>query len=114
MTALTRADILAAEDLPLAAVDVPEWGGQIFVRAMSALDRAEVEAYLDENPGRVALRAIVAVVSIRDEHGARLFTVDDIPALNEKSSTVLDRVFARAASLSGMTSSSREAIRKNS
>ena len=40
---LTADDILRAEDLPRELVEVPEWGGAVYVRGLTAWERSEFE-----------------------------------------------------------------------
>ena len=41
---LNREAILAAEDLPRELVEVPEWGGAVYVRALTGAERDQFEA----------------------------------------------------------------------
>ena len=40
---LTKEAILAADDLPREKVDVPEWGGEVYVRALTGAQMQPVE-----------------------------------------------------------------------
>ncbi len=108
---LTRDAILAARDLKREEVDVPEWGGSILVREMSALEQmcfeqttvgVPITKWPPDTMARVASWCIV------DEAGVSLFGVDDIKALGQKSTEALGRVFAVVSRLSGYGASKEE------
>ena len=112
MALLTRDLILAAEDLPREKVEVPEWGGEVWVRAMTAAERDRLEeAVLDGKAASV--RALVAAMCMVDERGERLFGDQDVEALARKNAQALDRVFQVARRLSRMRESDVEDAEKN-
>lgn len=98
MSLLTKAAILAADDLPTADVAVPEWGGTVRIRAMTAGQREELEAELihARNDGMVApsnWRARHVAMFIVDEAGEPMFTENEAAQLGKKSGTAMNRVF---------------------
>lgn len=105
---LTRDAILSAEDLRTETVEVPEWGGTVMVRELSAKERDEYETSivsvkgtkLDIDP--VNMRAKLVSMGCVDEDGNRLFTLDDAEDLGKKSSTALDRIYDKIQEISGM------------
>lgn len=106
---LSRDQILAADDIKRELVAVPEWGGEVYVKGLSALERDRFEAsVLDQSGGgrKIKLenfRARLAALSICDENGKPIFEASDIPALGAKSAAALDRVLAVSQRLSAMT-----------
>lgn len=105
--ALSKSAILAADDRKIIPIDVPEWGGQVFLRAMSGKDRDSFENELvnEKQTGRIAnMRALLCVRVICDESGARIFDDGDVAALGEKSAPALARVFTAATKLNGIGS----------
>lgn len=119
--ALSRDDILAADDLPLEEVEVPEWGGVVYVRSMNGLERDKFDAWMaslsGEGGGAVMsgnLRARMVALCTTDESGNALFTEDDIAALGKKSSAALTRVADAASRLNGMSPDDVEDIAENS
>src|SRR5438874_1567721 len=104
---LTREEILAANDLITESVSVPEWGGAVLVRTLTAAERDAFEAscYIGRGQDRkenfVNLRARMVALSIVDATGAKPFSGDDVKALGEKSGAALDRVYAVAQRLTG-------------
>jgi len=98
--ALTRSDILQADDLPPAEkVDVPEWGGTVYVRAISAMELEDFTTA--DNPKNV--RGRFAALTVCDADGKRIFKDEDGAALGTKSMAALNRVWAVAARLNGIT-----------
>ncbi len=116
MTLLTREAILEAQDIEIERVDVPEWGGHLFVKGMSGIERDTFEASIVEQRGKSAkvnmanIRAKLAAQSICDKDGKRLFTQKDVTALGKKSALALQRVFDVAQVLSGITADDVEEL----
>ena len=116
MGALTREAILAAQDLPSKPVDVPEWGGQVFVRSMTGAERDQYEQAMIASRGpdgkiNIAnVRARLVAFCAVDENGKRLFADADLEALGAKSAAALDRVFAAASALNGIGQQDVEAL----
>lgn len=117
--ALSRDDILRATDLPVSSVEVPEWGGTVFVRTLTAeeydeferstfsFDGGKKELHLENVRGRfVALCAC-------DEDGRRLFCDDDAPELGRRSKPAIERVYEAAQRLNGVAAGSVEDAKKN-
>jgi len=117
---LNREAILAAKDLPRELVEVPEWGGAVYVRALTGAERDQFEASIVEQRGRDVrmnmrnIRAKLVALTVVDEDGQRIFTDDDVAALGGKSAAALDRLFAVAQRLSGLSKEDVEELAKNS
>jgi hypothetical protein len=105
---LNRDAILSSQDLPKELVSVPEWGGEVYVRALTGAERDQFEASMIEQRGKkqslnmANIRAKLAAMTICDEQGKRLFTDADVHALAGKSASALNRVFEAARRLSGL------------
>ncbi len=116
---LTREAILQAQDLPHEDVYVPEWGGWVRVRGLTAEERDKFEASILEGQGRNArvrmenIRAKLVALAVVDEEGNRLFTDDDVALLAKKSAAAVQRVFDVAMRLSGLTEEAVEELAKN-
>lgn len=95
------------------AVEVPEWGGRVFVRVLSASERDELEK-LWELTKRANFRARLAVACVCDEEGKDLFLIGDIEALGEQPAPALQRIAAVALRINGFTVEAQEDIEKNS
>jgi len=123
MNGLTKEQILSAQDFNPVPVKVPEWGGTVYVRPMSAgerdrwegdlLDRAERRkesiAAATEN-----LRSVFLAKCLCDEAGELLFGADDVKALARKNYKPIDRVYEVAQSLNGLSDADVDELEKNS
>jgi hypothetical protein len=122
--ALSRDDILNADDLETREVDVPEWGGSVLVRGLTGRERDAYETSLTtERQTKAGVQRGVDLDNVRakliarcvvDEDGQRLFKDQDIAALGAKSAVALNRVYDVALELSGLTDESQEEIEGNS
>ena len=110
--ALSRDQILGADDLGLVEVEVPEWGGSVKLRVMRGVERDAFEVRM-VSEDRVNVRARLAALSIVDDAGARLFEDGDIEALGQKNAKALNRVFERAMALNGFTEADVETLEGN-
>jgi hypothetical protein len=117
---LTKDAILAKDDLIKEQVDIPEWGGYVFVRCLTGAERDDFEASLVSQKGKDKksnfknLRARLVAISVVDEQGAKIFSELDIPNLGQKNAAVLDRLFDKAQILSGFKKEDIEDLTKNS
>lgn len=117
---LTRDAILSASDIKTEDVSVPEWGGTVRVRGLTAAQRDQVEAKAVGARGAnvqlnlIGMRAHMASIAIVDDNNQPIFTQADVKALGEKSGAALDRVFEVVTRLSGMTDNDVEELTKNS
>lgn len=101
-------------------VEVPEWGGTVYVRVMSGAER---DAYEDEtyhlNGKDLALnrknaRARLLVKCLSDDTGKRLFSDKEADQLGTQPANVLDKVYAVAIKSNGFTSQDVKDLEKNS
>lgn len=123
---LSRDAILSASDIKSQDVKVPEWGGIVRVKGLTAAQRDKVEATMlsmktsakaqDVNVGfnMSGVRALIASMGIVDENDNRLFTEKDVKALGEKSGAALDRVYTAITDLSEFSDEDIEELSKNS
>ncbi len=112
---LSRDDILNAEDRVRELVEVPEWGGSVYVRSMEGIERDRYEMGLtrlgrNEKGGLEVeglnadnIRARLCAMTIVDEDWTNLFTERDVLVLGHKSAAALDRCFSVAQRLSHLT-----------
>lgn len=117
MAILTREDILKSDDLRREKVFIPEWKGDVYVRALTAKqrDRFEEQVTSGKKLNMENLRAkFVAMVTV-DDKGNQLFRSDeDIKALGQKSARAIERIFTVGQRLNGMTQEDAEELAKNS
>lgn len=112
MAILDRDAILGASDLKRETVAVPEWGGDVIVRAMTGEERDEFESVVFGEGKRDMrnLRARLVAMTLIDEKGKRLFSEDDVQKLAGKSSAALTRVFIVAQKLNGLGADEQEKL----
>ncbi len=116
---LTKADIFA---IPLAtrAVDVPEWGGTVYVRAMSGAQRDEFDCVVASKTvdGKVTdpsgFKSLLVFMTACNNTGELMFCKDDEDALDGTSGAALERVALAAMEVNGMTPSSVKGMEENS
>lgn len=117
---LTRDAILGASDITSEEVHVPEWGGTVRVRGLTASQRDKFEAESITSNGKDSrvnyanIRARLVALAIVDENDAPIFNAADVKALGEKSAQALDRIFDVARRLSGIGEQDVEELGKRS
>ena len=117
MTLLTREQILNAHDLKKIKIEVPEWGGSVYIKTITARERDQFEDTIYRSKKKIDIsnvRAHLASLVLIDESGKNLFTADDVKQLGRKSATAMDRVFSAGCKLNGMTPKDIEELEKNS
>ena len=110
---LTASDIIKADDVYVERVDVPEWGGHIFVKLMSGTEK---EAYVDSvrqlvGVGKTASYKFIlkgsgaklVAATACDDNGKRIFRDEDVEALGRKSHKAMRRVIDAAGRLNGLS-----------
>jgi hypothetical protein len=124
---LSAADILRIPDLKIERVDVPEWGGHIYVRLLSGTGR---EKYIESvrtlvgTPGKdknaywkmvlTGSGAKLVAEAACDKNGKRIFRDEDVEALGKKSYVALKRVVDAAAKLNGLGDDQDDDAKKDS
>lgn len=105
MAGLGREQALAAMRRGSAgqALEVPEWGGTVWLRPWSVADAERYVALArklrdGEEPG-MNLSAFVVLHCVTDEQGAPLFTEADAAELAKASAPVVERIVRRAMKL---------------
>jgi hypothetical protein len=122
---LTRDQIKVVDDRKIESVDVPEWGGMVYVRGLSGTDRDSFEMAMIESTrgtkGRrtqeVNLRNLRAKLVVRTavdsdspETAKPIFEMADVEWLGRKSAQALQRVYAVAQRLSGLSNEEVEEL----
>lgn len=81
---LTKADILACRDARIEPLDVPEWGGTVYIRMLTV---SEAESIAEK--GGTLRNVDLLAMAVCDEKGAALFSEGDIEELNRKNGKVV-------------------------
>lgn len=116
---LSREDILKISDIKTELVEVPEWGGSVYVRGLTGTQRDLFEESILEQNGkktRVKMknaRAKLVSLSAVDEDGKLVFSQTDIEMLGAKNAAALDRIYEVASRLSGISDEDMDELVKN-
>jgi hypothetical protein len=111
-----RKAILEVDDVQIADENVPEWGITVRIRGLTGTERDGYELWIIQGKGRNRdinirqSRAKLVMMTIVDGEGKRVFDEADIVALGKKSALALQRVFDKAAALSGLDEETLEKI----
>lgn len=114
---LTKEAILAKQDLATELVSVPEWGGHVYVKMMTGIERDAWESSIVGTTGNQRnlnnIRARLVALTACDDQGCRLFSDADVGELGKKSAKALDRVFAAAQKVNALTESDIKELEGN-
>lgn len=110
---LNKESILAADDIKTEIIPVPEWGGDVKIKAMSVKEQLDFDEYLSKNAGPHDMAFYLVVKSCVDESGSRLFTDEDVTLLHKKSSKPLMRIVEAIMSLNKQRDGDVEELAKN-
>jgi hypothetical protein len=118
MSFLTKEQILNADDLKFVELEVPEWGGTVRIKTLTAGERDRLESIMfpggdTSKVNTKNVRALVASLAIVDDKGERLFSEKEIGELAKKSAKAMDRVFTAAQELNGITKKDIEDMEGN-
>lgn len=113
--ALSKDQILAADDLGLLEVQVPEWGGSVFVRVMSVGERDSYENdwMVNKNKGVDNFRSKFLQRVLCDEKGDLLFSSQEVEKIAKKSARVITKIWEAAMKHNALTDDDVEELAKN-
>jgi len=113
--ALSKAQILAADDMGLKEVEVSEWGGSVFLRVMTVGERDSYENdwMINKSKGVENFRSKFLQRVLCDEKGELLFTASEIDLLANKSARVITRIWDAAMKHNALTDDDVEELAKN-
>ncbi len=114
---LSRDQIRAVDDIKREAVTVEEWGGDVWVQALSVRARQQFVKLYGEDAGEPDVSADVwlTLTCACDEDGTRLFDGDDDDAewLAGKSSRAVQQLGFACLKLNGLTEDAVGEAEKN-
>jgi hypothetical protein len=119
---LGKEQILAARDQVVERLEVPEWGGAVYIRSISAKERGVIEAAAarwKESKGRddsfvKTFTLHMAGMALCDADGNRLFSDQEIAQLADRNAAAIAHVAEAAQRLAGLTKEDIQALEKNS
>lgn len=108
---------LAGKELPFKDVPVPEWGGSVRIRSMTAAERDRWEddqRKRDENTVENIRARFIAACAVRED-GTLLFTdAGDVEKLGGMAIKPIQRLFNAAMRFNGLTNDDFDELVKNS
>lgn len=121
---LSRNKMLQARNMRRLLVGIPEWGGEVYVREFTSVEKEEVAIrgmeIVDVATGTIkdarkmaGLKVWIVSRTVVDSDGDRIFEDGDTEALAEKSARVIERLADVATDLSNAVDDVEEA-EKNS
>lgn len=113
MPMLDKASILAAKDFRFEDVEVPEWGGTVRLRGLSASERDSFENEATKTGELINIRSKFIATTLIDEKGNSLFTAKEAVKLGEKDAKVINNLFEIVRKLSGMADDDLEVAQGN-
>ncbi len=102
---LDRAAIIGMAKPRIVTIFVPEWGGDVCLREITAGQRDQWDAWQIENEGAARyanIRARLLVLTICDEQGARLFADNDIAVVSGLPAMSIDKLWDASCKLVGL------------
>lgn len=109
---LSRDDILSTQGIRTDEVDVPEWGGKVLVRELSATEVTQIGFAMAEQGGgevEVDLAKLGEYVPqmiawcVVDESLSSVFSLDDVNQLSAKSINPVQQIIAKVMELSDLS-----------
>ena len=117
MALLNRNQILEAKDIKTKVIPVPEWGGDIMIKQLSAkeynditmnmvnikkmaakqLSKKNADENLEDAINEIAIKnqkILLIIKSVVDENMKPLFTEADLELLYQKNTNVIDKIIA--------------------
>ena len=120
MSSLSRDAFLRPAAVEIVEVPVPEMGGSVYVRGMTARDRSRFETQFQLSSGKSSkkrmqeIRERLVVACVCDANGELLLTEADIEAVGKQPAPVIERIVEAAQAVCGMSNRDVEDIAKNS
>lgn len=111
--ALDKSLIMAAEDVKLEKVHVPEWKGDVYIKVLSGTERDQFEdAYSEQRLKNFRVRFLL--LSLCNDKGDRLFADGEADILGRKSSLVIGRLFEKGWALNAFREADVDALGEGS
>ena len=116
---LSRQNILEADDLKRRSVRVPEWGGEVYVRELTAMEAVVFDAWLYDNKDNKAevasnYNAMLVMLSACDDGGNRIFEDSDLDVLRKKNPKAISKIAKAVEKLNKLGADDFEEAAKNS
>lgn len=110
---MSRADILAIDDLNTKIVNIPKWG-DVKIKSLSINDQIEFEKINAEKKSDSDVIFKMLLLCCIDDNNKPLFEESDLPALKNKSSVAMLKLFKECLDLNSLNEHDLENKAKNS
>lgn len=110
MTTLSRKAILDFKDTNIGRVEVPEFGGEVCIATLSAIEADKIRDLPENVPNNVS----IVILGACDESGERLFTYKDAEALGNKPSKALTTIGNAILRHNGLIAEVQEEVKNDS
>ena len=120
MGSLSREAFLRPAKVNVVEVPVPELGGSVYVKGMTAKDRSRFETQFQLSSGKSNTRKLkeirerLVVACLCDEEGVLLLQDSDVDAVGAQPAAVVERIVDAAQKVCGMSNNDVEDLAKNS
>lgn len=120
MSSLSREAFLRPAKVNVVEVPVPELGGSVYVKGMTAKDRSRFETQFQLSSGKSNTRKLkeirerLVVACLCDEEGVLLLQDSDVDAVGAQPAAVVERIVDAAQKVCGMSNNDVEDLAKNS
>ncbi len=122
--ALSRESILAIKDIEIEELFIKQWDMTVWVRSLNGKERDDYEESMVETKGRGRnqtrtvkinnVRASLAVRTVCNEDGDRIFNDGDVAELGKKNAAALNLIWDVSSRLSGITAEDVDELVGNS
>lgn len=112
---LNREALLNAPGPATTIIEVPEWGGQLRIKAFSGTERAEFAKICAADDKIMAeIFGKVLILGCVEENGSPLLGAADVDTIMAKDGRVVQRVAEAIMEFNGLTDKAAETIKGNS
>lgn len=111
---LNKQQIFGCQDVTSKIVNMPEWGGDVKIRAMSIGDQIDFERLNKKCKDTANIICNTLLYCCIDDDGNRLFSEEDLKALEKKSFRAIERLFNACLDLNSLNEKDLEKQAKNS
>lgn len=102
-----RDRILQANDIQSNIITVTQWGVDLDIRTMTAIERTRLVSLCTKTDGTVDMEKMYPMLLIAAAYdpitGEKVFTADDMVALQDKSASAIEFVAQKVMEVAGMT-----------
>lgn len=115
MSILSYTQLEQAQDITTSRESVPEWGGAVILRTLTAADRHAAARFIEANPDLDSVCVQLAMGMI-NEAGERIVPLKDVAirVLMSRSSNVVMRLVGKLNAMSAIGAGAVEAEKKDS